>query len=154
CRRAVPVARGVCTRCYKRLHKAVLVGLVNWPELERCGLVRPTSRRPSPPERPGRAVRPAGPPCLTCGQRFSVVRCCSPRCYAPHRQAVASGQTTWAALRARGLVAARGSGRHPDRERRRLATALRAQGLTFAEIGRRLGSTYQGARHLVETHKR
>ena len=48
----------------------------------------------------------------------------------------------------------RGSGRAPDLARRRLAAALRAQGLTFTEIGRRLGITHQGARHLVEAHKR
>jgi hypothetical protein len=39
-------------------------------------------------------------------------------------------------------------------ERRRFAAALRAQGLTFEEIGRRLGITHQGARHLVEAHRR
>jgi hypothetical protein len=47
-----------------------------------------------------------------------------------------------------------GRGRLPDLERRRVAAALRAQGLTFAEIGRRLGITHQGAWHLVEAHKR
>jgi hypothetical protein len=67
---------------------------------------------------------------------------------------VASEQTTWAALRARGLVAAETRGRRPDLERRRWAAALRAQGLTFIEIGRRLGITHQGARHLVEAHQR
>jgi hypothetical protein len=45
-------------------------------------------------------------------------------------------------------------GRPPDVERRRFAAALRAQGLTFAEIGRRLGITRQAAWHLVEGHKR
>lgn len=40
-------------------------------------------------------------------------------------------------------------GRRPDAERRRRALDLRAQGLTFEEIGRRLGITHQGARHLV-----
>jgi hypothetical protein len=48
----------------------------------------------------------------------------------------------------------RRSGRKPDLKRRRLAAALRVQGLTFVEIGRRLGITYQGARHLAEAHKR
>src|SRR6516225_2378642 len=45
----------------------------------------------------------------------------------------------------------RGRGRPPDLERRRVAAELRAQGLTFAEIGRRLGITRQAAMHLVQS---
>jgi hypothetical protein len=48
----------------------------------------------------------------------------------------------------------RGRGRPPDLEGRRLAAALRALGLSFEEIGRRLGMTRQAAWHLVEGHKR
>jgi hypothetical protein len=40
-------------------------------------------------------------------------------------------------------------GRRPDAERRRQARELRAQGLTYREIGLQLGITHQGARHLV-----
>jgi hypothetical protein len=40
-------------------------------------------------------------------------------------------------------------GRKPDLERRRQAAELRAQGLTLAEVGRRLGITHQAARHLL-----
>jgi len=43
----------------------------------------------------------------------------------------------------------RRSGRRPDQERRRQVGELRAQGLTFAEIGRRLGITPEGARRLA-----
>jgi hypothetical protein len=45
----------------------------------------------------------------------------------------------------------RASGRKPDLNRRRLAAALHAQGLTFAEVGRRLGITRQAAMHLVQS---
>ena len=38
-----------------------------------------------------------------------------------------------------------GSGRKPNQDRRREAAQLRAQGLSFVEIGRRLGTTRQGA---------
>ena len=40
-------------------------------------------------------------------------------------------------------------GRKPDLERRRRAAELRAQGLTFTEVGRRLGVTRQAAQSLV-----
>ena len=43
----------------------------------------------------------------------------------------------------------RGSGRRPDHRRRRQAEELRRQGLTFVEIGRRLGITPLAARRLV-----
>jgi transcriptional regulator with XRE-family HTH domain len=43
----------------------------------------------------------------------------------------------------------RRSGRQPDYERRRQAAELRQQGLTFAEIARRLGITPRAARRLV-----
>jgi ribosome-binding protein aMBF1 (putative translation factor) len=45
-------------------------------------------------------------------------------------------------------------GRKPDRQRRRLAAELRAQGLSFGEIGLRLGITRQGAQHLTRTRSR
>jgi transcriptional regulator with XRE-family HTH domain len=41
------------------------------------------------------------------------------------------------------------SGRRPNLGRRRRAAELRAQGLTFAEVGRRLGITREGARQVV-----
>jgi hypothetical protein len=37
----------------------------------------------------------------------------------------------------------------PDHKQRRRADALRAQGLTFAEVGRRLGVSKQAAWHMV-----
>jgi transcriptional regulator with XRE-family HTH domain len=42
-----------------------------------------------------------------------------------------------------------GSGRRTDPQRQRLATALRAQGLTFAEVGRQLGISREAARQMV-----
>jgi ribosome-binding protein aMBF1 (putative translation factor) len=45
-------------------------------------------------------------------------------------------------------------GRKPDRQRRRLAAELRAQGLSFGEIGLRLGITRQGAQRLTRTKTR
>src|SRR5262245_30723877 len=41
----------------------------------------------------------------------------------------------------------------PDHRRRARAARLRAQGLTFAEIGRRMGVTHQAARSLVNGHR-
>ena len=161
CRAAPAVARCVCPRCYKGLHQAVQGGLVTWAELEQRGMVRPARRRGRPPgagdpgpQSQGRGVPTEWPPCLTCRERFAVLHGCCPRCYARHLGAVVRGRTTWAALQARGRVAKPRRGRPPDVERRRFAAALRAQGLTFAEIGRRLGLTHQGARHLVAAHQR
>jgi transcriptional regulator with XRE-family HTH domain len=45
-------------------------------------------------------------------------------------------------------------GRKPDPERRRRAAELRALGLSFAEVGRRLGVTRQGAQHLTRAATR
>jgi hypothetical protein len=42
-----------------------------------------------------------------------------------------------------------GSGRKADSARRRHAERLRARGLAFAEIGRRLGISREGARYLL-----
>ena len=42
-----------------------------------------------------------------------------------------------------------GSGRKADPRRQRLAAALRARGLTFAEVGRRLGVTPEAARQMA-----
>jgi DNA-binding XRE family transcriptional regulator len=43
----------------------------------------------------------------------------------------------------------KGSGRKPDLARRRKAAALRARGLSFTEIGRRLGASCQGVRYML-----
>jgi transcriptional regulator with XRE-family HTH domain len=45
-------------------------------------------------------------------------------------------------------------GRKPDPERWRRAAELRAQGLSFAEVGRRLGVTTQGGQYLVRAAAR
>jgi transcriptional regulator with XRE-family HTH domain len=42
-----------------------------------------------------------------------------------------------------------GSGRKADPRRQRLAAALRARGLTFAEVGRRVGVSREAARQMV-----
>jgi transcriptional regulator with XRE-family HTH domain len=43
----------------------------------------------------------------------------------------------------------KGSGSRPDTQRRRRAAELRARGLTFAEIGRKMGCTRQAAHQLL-----
>jgi hypothetical protein len=48
----------------------------------------------------------------------------------------------------------RGRGRPPDLERRRLAAALRARGLSLTEIGQQLGISRQGASYLVNPRDR
>jgi hypothetical protein len=46
------------------------------------------------------------------------------------------------------------SGRRPDLGRRRQAAELRAQGLSLAEVGRRLGVTKQAADQLLRPPRR
>jgi hypothetical protein len=45
-------------------------------------------------------------------------------------------------------------GRPVSHDRRKLAAELRRQGLTLAEIGRRLGITKQGAQYLLRAPER
>ena len=42
--------------------------------------------------------------CLACRERLAHLRGVCPRCYTRHKNAVARGETTWAALEAAGLV--------------------------------------------------
>jgi DNA-binding CsgD family transcriptional regulator len=91
--------------------------------------------------------------CLTCRRRVPYCRGCCLSCCKKHRKAVAHGQTTWSALEARRLAAPpQRPGRKPDVKRRRLAAALLAKGLTFTEIGERLGITRRAASHLALAH--
>jgi hypothetical protein len=48
---------------------------------------------------------PSGPvSCLACRERVAHLRGVCARCYIRHKNAVAAGKTTWAALVAEGLV--------------------------------------------------
>jgi hypothetical protein len=92
--------------------------------------------------------------CLTCRRRVPYCRGCCRSCCIKHRKAVANGEASWSALEARGHVAPpKRPGRKPDLKRRRLAAALWAKGLTFTEIGERLGVTRKSASQLVKAHQ-
>jgi lambda repressor-like predicted transcriptional regulator len=91
--------------------------------------------------------------CLTCRRRVPYCRGCCRSCWIKHCQAVANGEARWSVLEARGLVAPpKRQGRKPDMQRRRLAAALRAKGLTFTAIGERLGIAPKSAADLVKAH--